>query len=116
MSETFKKHEKLHLKNDFDKTFSCGKRHINNYFVIIYNKNFLGYTRIGITIKRKFGKAHKRNKLKRYIREIYRRNKSLFPQGYDIVFLPRKNLSKDFDNLSFEDIKNIILNISERLK
>ncbi|SHE61849.1 ribonuclease P protein component [Marinitoga hydrogenitolerans DSM 16785] len=116
MKETFKKRERIHFKNDFDKVFSCGKRHINEYFVVVYTKNNLTYTRIGITIKRKFGKAYKRNKLKRYIREIYRRNKGLFPQDYDIVFLPRKKLSKDFDNMSFDDIKNIILNISERLK
>ncbi|OQY09352.1 MAG: ribonuclease P protein component [Marinitoga sp. 4572_148] len=116
MRETFKKSERIHLKNDFDKVFSCGKRHVNDYFVVVYTENNLGYSRIGITIKRKFGKAHKRNKLKRYIREIYRRNKSLFPQDYDIVFLPRKKLSKIFDDLSFNDVKNIILNIAERLK
>lgn len=116
MKETLKKRERIHFKKDFDKVFSCGKRQINDYFVVVYTKNNLGFSRIGITIKRKFGKAHKRNKLKRYIREIYRRNKSLFPQDYDIVFLPRKKLSKEFHNLSFEDIKEIIFSISERLK
>ncbi|GAB6189491.1 ribonuclease P protein component [Marinitoga arctica] len=116
MNETFKKSERIHFKNDFDNVFSCGKRQVNDYFVVIYIKNNLEYSRIGITIKKKFGKAYKRNKLKRYIREIFRRNKSLFPQDYDIVFLPRKKLSKDFDNMSFNDVKYIILNIAERLK
>ncbi|AEX85236.1 ribonuclease P [Marinitoga sp. 1135] len=116
MGETFKKFERIYLRRDFDKLFSCGKRHVNKYFVVVYLKNELGYSRIGITIKRKFGKAHKRNKLKRYIREIYRRNKSLFPQEFDIIFLPRKTLSKEFDNLTFEEIKNILLDIAENLK
>ncbi|KLO20806.1 ribonuclease P [Marinitoga sp. 1197] len=116
MKETFKKKERIHFKKDFDRVFSCGKRHIDKYFVIVYTKNNLNFSRIGITIKRKFGKAYKRNRLKRYIREIYRKNKSLFPQDYDIVFLPRKRLSKEFDNMSFNNIKNIILDIMERIK
>ncbi len=55
-------------------------------------KNSLDYSRLGISVGRKFGNAVKRNRAKRLVREFFRRNKHIIPKGYDFVFLPRKNL------------------------
>lgn len=62
------------------------------------NKNF-----IGIAIGVKTGKAVKRNRVKRLIRENYRLNEERISTGYTILFLLKKN--KDINLVTFENIK-----------
>ena len=45
--------------------------------------------RLGITVSRKVGGAVDRNRVKRWVRESYRRLRSLAPQGMDLVVIAR---------------------------
>jgi ribonuclease P protein component len=45
--------------------------------------------RIGIVASRKVGPAVARNRAKRLVRELFRRNKELFPRGVDLVVIVR---------------------------
>ncbi len=48
-------------------------------------------SRLGITVTRKVSSsAVKRNRVKRVVREVFRRNRDLFPSGCDIVFIARR--------------------------
>jgi len=116
VDQTFRKKERLRLRKDFDRVFKEGKVVQNDYLVMLYRKNGLGYSRIGIVVKRRFGKAHDRNRIKRWIREIYRRWKMEFPEGYDYVFLTRKKLSDEFEDTNFWEIKEKIHDLLERMK
>ena len=116
MDQTFRKKERLRLRKDFDRVFKEGKVVQNDYLVMLYRKNGLGYSRIGIVVKRRFGKAHDRNRIKRWIREIYRRWKMEFPEGYDYGFLTRKKLSDEFEDTNFWEIKEKIHDLLERMK
>jgi len=116
VDQTFRKKERLRLRKDFDRVFKEGKVVQNDYLVMLYRKNGLGYSRIGIVVKKRFGKAHDRNRIKRWIREIYRRWKMKFPKGYDYVFLTRKKLSDEFEDTNFWEIKEKIHDLLERMK
>jgi len=116
VDQTFRKKERLRLRKDFDRVFKEGKVVQNDYLVMLYRKNGLGYSRIGIVVKKRFGKAHDRNRIKRWIREIYRRWKMEFPKGYDYVFLTRKKLSDEFEDTNFWEIKEKIHDLLERMK
>lgn len=48
-----------------------------------------GPPRIGITVTRKVGNAVQRNRVKRVVREVFRRNRERFPRGCDIVWIAR---------------------------
>ncbi len=48
-----------------------------------------GGGRIGITVSRKVGGAVLRNRVKRWIRECYRRRRPDFPSGLDLVVVAR---------------------------
>ena len=48
---------------------------------MFFAPNDLPYSRLGITATKKVGKAHVRNKLKRWSREVYRRQRG--PLGLD---------------------------------
>lgn len=47
-------------------------------------------TRLGITVTRKVGNAVTRNRIKRLVREAFRRNRVSFPGGYDVVFIAKR--------------------------
>ena len=49
-----------------------------------------GPTRLGITTTKKLGSAVIRNRAKRLVREVFRRNKP--PGGLDIVVIPRREM------------------------
>ncbi|MGM0640229.1 MAG: ribonuclease P protein component [Thermotogota bacterium] len=116
VSQKFEKNERLRLRNDFKKLFDSKGRAVNSYFVLVFRKNDLEYSRIAVSIKKKFGKAVLRNKLRRQIKEIYRTNKQNFPQGYDFLFIPRKALSNIYKNVDYSDIKNMIFDTVRKVK
>ena len=64
-------------------------------------KNSLERTRLGITATRKMGKAVKRNRARRLVREVFRKNKSRIPSSLDIV-VNVKSLLADADYRDFE--------------
>ena len=70
-------------------------------FLVLYSrKNRLDANRVGITVGKKLGKAHIRNRTRRRIREVYRLNEEKFQPGWDIVVVARsKAVEAPFDKL-----------------
>jgi ribonuclease P protein component len=48
-------------------------------------------TRLGVTVTRKVGGAVLRNRIKRLVREAFRRERHLFDPGYDLVFIAKRS-------------------------
>jgi ribonuclease P protein component len=72
----------------------------NGYLVLYARKNRLDHNRVGITVSKKLGKAHIRNRVRRRFREVYRLNEELFQPGWDIVVVARsKAVDAPFDQL-----------------
>lgn len=104
----------LHLKHsaDFKRLSSKGYQRKSRFIVIHFQKHLFpnnSPAQFGITVSKKFGKAHDRNLLKRRIRAVIIENLSKYNlQNCDIVILPRI-LAK---TASFLQIKqDIICNI-----
>ena len=73
----------------------------NSYLVLYVRKNRLNTNRVGITVSKKLGKAHIRNRVRRRIREVYRLNEARFRPGWDIVVVARsKAVDVPFDKLT----------------
>lgn len=51
-------------------------------------------TRLGITITRKIGNAVTRNRIKRLVREVFRRNRSRLPSGLDLVWVAKQQAAQ----------------------
>ena len=73
----------------------------DGYLVLYARKNRTAANRVGITVSKKLGKAHIRNRTRRRIREVYRLNEELFAPGYDIVVVARSRcIEAPFDQLT----------------
>lgn len=91
------------IKKDFDfrKVYQRGKSLADRNLVIYTMKNKSYKSRIGISISKKVGKAHERNRIRRCIKEAYRLNiDDKVLGGYDLVFIARINAAdKDYKEL-----------------
>ena len=73
----------------------------DGYLVLYARKNRMDVNRVGITVGKKLGKAHVRNRTRRRIREVYRLNELKFQPGWDIVVVARgKSITADFQKLT----------------
>ena|ERR1051326_1011095 len=89
MKQTFKKSERLTSKKTFEQLFNKGKSFVVSPFRIVYVLSNEKFTKLAISVpKKNFPRAADRNKIKRRIREAYRKNKHLL---YEI--LKEKNLT-----------------------
>jgi ribonuclease P protein component len=68
--------------------------------------------RVAFHLTRAVGNAVARNRLKRRLREIYRRNKSWFSSGFDYIVQPAPAAGR----LSFGDLLEQVRHAAERLK
>lgn len=72
----------------------------DGYLVLYARKNRTESNRVGITVGKKLGKAHIRNRTRRRIREVYRLNEEKFQPGWDIVVVARSRaVEAPFDKL-----------------
>ena len=59
-----------------------------------------GSARLGITVTRKVGCAVVRNRIKRYVREAFRRKRGSFTPGYEMVWVAKQSAaSVDYDEV-----------------
>ena len=73
----------------------------DGYLVLYSRKNRSDSNRVGITVGKKLGKAHIRNRTRRRIREVYRLNEEQFKSGWDIVVVARSRaVDVPFDKLT----------------
>jgi ribonuclease P protein component len=84
----FLRNERLKTSSEFKRTKRKNHLFFNQGPVKIYLlKQNLEYSRLGITVYKKAGKAFYRNKIKRWAREIFRTNKNDFKEKRDILFV-----------------------------
>jgi len=73
----------------------------DGYMVLYARKNRTETNRVGITVGKKLGKAHIRNRVRRRLREVYRLNEAQFQSGWDIVVVARtKAVDAEFSRLT----------------
>lgn len=65
--------ERLRKRADYLRGYRTGRRRHGALAILYFVPNQVGHPRLGITASRKVGKAVVRQRLKRRIREIYRR-------------------------------------------
>ncbi|HEY5611270.1 MAG TPA: ribonuclease P protein component [Thermoanaerobaculia bacterium] len=110
-SETLPREQRIAKRRDFVRAYEEGRKEISRYIVVFTLENGLGHPRIGVTATRKIGKAHERNRMKRWVREVYRRERSalgLNPLSVDFVVNVKTNaVDANFRDFA-EDLKRVL--------
>ena len=75
----------LRKKVDINKVFLAKKKAFNESFTVYYRYNGLDHPRFCFAISKKYGKANKRNLLKRRLKAIIEENQEYFDKPYDVV-------------------------------
>lgn len=78
----------LKLNHIFQRLYRTSGQ-VNGYLVLYARRNRTQRNRVGITVSKKLGKAHVRNRVRRRLREVYRLNEERFQPGWDIVVVAR---------------------------
>lgn len=105
---------KMRIKSDdeFNDIIKTGTKIYSPFFIIYYKEKKLDNPRFGITQAKKFGKAYKRNRYRRILREIIRTNIKVFKNQYDYIII----IMKKCDTLDFKQIEdNLLKVIKEKL-
>ena len=74
--EALPKEKRLAKRREFLRVYETGRKIFSRYCVLFFAANHLPHSRVGVTATKKVGKANVRNRLKRWSREIYRRQRA----------------------------------------
>lgn len=92
MIESLSPRERIRKKKDFFHLYRKGNRVKGKYFNLIYLPNNLTYSRVGVVASRRVGSSVTRNKAKRWMRELFRRNKAGLGFPVDLVLVARPEM------------------------
>ncbi len=85
----FRPHEHLRRPEDFRRVYDRKRSASTDWLIVYAAPNDRPYSRLGLSVSRKYGGAVARNRLRRLYREAYRLSRSDLPVGLDIVLIPR---------------------------
>jgi len=94
MNESITPKERIRKKRDFLLIYKNGNRYRDRYFTVVFLSNDLKYSRLAVVVSKKVGNAVKRNKIKRRIKALFRRNKDLLKDSKDLIFIVKPNIVK----------------------
>lgn len=89
----FSKKFKIIKPEQYKNIFSKPKRSVDNKFVIIAKKNKVNHPRLGLAISKKSIKLSvQRNRIKRLIKEYFRKEVISTDQSIDFIVMAKKNI------------------------
>jgi ribonuclease P protein component len=108
--ERFPKSDRILKREIFRRTYEGGKKYQAKFFTAFVISNQLESSRLGITVTRKTGKSVDRNRSRRLVREVFRKNKWRVPPGVDIVI----NVKDALNRAGYEELESDFVEFLER--
>lgn len=90
-AEDFPKTARLRKRPEFLRVSRTGRKIHTANFLVISKANDKGKARLGITVSGKVGNSVVRNRIKRLVREFFRRRRHELGPGVDILVIARKS-------------------------
>lgn len=101
----FPKFKRIRTSREFQRIFRGGRRLHGRWIQLTVKQSSSPNTRIGLTVSRKYGKSHERNRFKRITREAFRLCYDALTLGLDINVVPLR----DAHHASMQDIQQELL-------
>jgi ribonuclease P protein component len=109
-AETFGKEDRLLVRRDFLRVQHGGRKVSSPHLVALFSPGRTPRRRIGLVVSTKVGNAVERNRVKRWLREVFRKERQRLPERLDLVVIARSG-SPD---LSLAKIRSELLDIMRR--
>ncbi len=91
IDESFRKSDRVLKRGIFLSAHQSRHVRRSRHFVVVELKERAGERKLGITASRRVGNAVQRNRVKRLIREFFRRNKSKIKNDAYFIVIAKKN-------------------------
>ena len=99
---------RLTARRQFLAVYDMGQRVSSRSFLLFGLPNAVGHARLGITVTRKIGTAVRRTRIKRLIREVFRRNRPRISSALDLVVNARPGIeARDYAELEAEFVTKV---------
>jgi ribonuclease P protein component len=105
VSEALPKDRRLAKRREFLRVYETGRKLFSRYTVLFFAPNDLPFSRVGLTATKKVGKANVRNRVKRWSRELYRKQREALgidARSIDVVINVKPN-AKDATFVQYSD-------------
>jgi ribonuclease P protein component len=86
--------ERLQRPSDYQRVFQHGTKLVASVFVLYVLPTSAPRSRLGLAVSRRIGGAVVRNRVKRRLRELFRRHKLLLCPACDVVFVARQGAAE----------------------
>lgn len=98
IKQTFPKANRLLSRGHFQAIFRSNLRFVGQKVIIDYRIGKSRRPKLGITVSKRYGKSHERNRFKRVVREAFRHFYPHFPQDIEMNVFPihRVNQKSEF--------------------
>lgn len=128
--ETFPRRLRIRRRRDFLRVQRSGTKLHTRFFLVFVapsalrepggagpasdpsSREQLPGTRLGVTVTRKVGKAVKRNRIKRLVREAFRRERHALPAGLDMVWVAKRDAAA----ATYADVVQDVRTLAGRLR
>jgi len=100
--ESLPKTARLRKRHEFLRVSRGGRKIHSANFLIISKASGKSEARLGITVSGKVGNSVQRNRVKRLVREFFRRRRHECPPGFDILVIARQGAP----DLSLKSVEN----------
>ena len=114
--ENFPKSARLRKRHEFLKLSRTGRKIHSAHFVIVRGKSDCGETRMGITVSGKVGNSVVRNRIKRLLREFFRRHRRQLGAGLDFLVIARKSASEISSRSIAEELRQSLIDDGSQRK
>jgi len=111
MNESLSSKERIKKKKEFLLTYKKGSRYRGKYFTVIFLTNNRSYSRLAAVAGKKVGNAVVRNKVKRRLKALFRKNKGLLKNCKDLIFIAKENIAKT----SWKDLQKDFIKAMETI-
>ncbi len=107
---TFPGRSRLKRRVQFLRTQDAGARLWGKRFIYYVRPGRASCARLGVTVSKKVGNAVVRNRIKRWVREVFRQHPHLFPTPIDLVVIAKR----DVDGFCYAAIRDELVHVITR--
>lgn len=111
VDRSFAKHHRILARRDYLRAKSRGRKVHTQHLIALVMPSATGGRRLGLTVSAKVGNSVVRNRIKRWLREIYRHERDRLPPRLDVVLIAKVGA----DAADYHGLRSQFLEIARRL-